>query len=213
MSRYRGPRLRLLKRLGSLPGFGSKLNQKFLELKKDSRNEQSSQISVKKKKKKSPYRIRLREKQKLRYNYGLTEKNLIQYVRKARQKKISTGEILLNNLEMRLDNIVFRLGFAPTIPAARQLITHGHILLNGKKRNIPSSQCKINDSISINKAKSNRMEKIKTTHTLPKFLTLDSNNMTGTVQHYAARNEKNERNKMDLNINELLVIEYYSRSL
>ena len=204
MSRYRGPRLRLLKRLGSLPGFGSKLNQKFLEQKKDSRNENLSQTSAKKKKKKSPYRIRLREKQKLRYNYGLTEKNLMQYVKKARQKKISTGEILLNNLEMRLDNIVFRLGLAPTIPAARQLITHGHILLNGKKRNIPSSQCKINDCISLNKSKSNTIEKI---NTLPEFLTLDYKNATGRIQRYATRNE------MDLNINELLVIEYYSRNL
>ena len=207
MSRYRGPRLRLLKRLGSLPGFGSKLNQKFLEQKKDSRNENLSQTSAKKKKKKSPYRIRLREKQKLRYNYGLTEKNLMQYVKKARQKKISTGEILLNNLEMRLDNIVFRLGIAPTIPAARQLITHGHILLNGKKRNIPSSQCKINDFISINQSKSNTIEMRKVTHTLPEFLTFDSKNATGQIQRYAARNE------MDLNINELLVIEYYSRNL
>lgn len=180
----------------------------------------------KKKKKKSAYRIRLREKQKLRYNYGLTEKNLMQYVKKARKKKISTGEILLNNLEMRLDNIVFKLGIAPTIPAARQLITHGHIFLNGKKRSIPSSQCKINDFISLNPSKNlealknqsdkfeystnQSKEKIKITNlsdTVPKFLTFDSKSVTGKIQRYATRKE------LDLNINELLVIEYYSRNL
>ena len=79
------------------------------------------------KSKESQYAVRLKEKQKLRFNYGISERQLIKYVREARRRKGSTGEILLQILEMRLDNIVFRLGFAPTIAAARQLISHGHI--------------------------------------------------------------------------------------
>lgn len=177
MSRYRGPRNRLVKRLGSLPGYG----QKFLQTKQEF------------KKKQSPFTIRLKEKQKLRYNYGLTEKKLLQYVKIARKIKIS--ETLLRLLEMRLDNIVFRLGFAPTLPAARQLITHGHVFLNGKKKDIPSSQCQIHDVITLQ----------KTSHNLniPKFLLLTENG--GKIQQYPSRDE------IGLNINELLVIEYYSR--
>ena len=111
---------------------------------------------------------------------------------------------------MRLDNIVFRLGFAPTLPAARQLITHGHIILNGKKRNIPSSQCKIHDKITLNRSKTteffNPMPS-KLHQRCPLFLNLDSKNMVGKVYQNASRKE------IGLKINELLVIEYYSRYL
>jgi len=105
------------------------------------------------KKKPSQYGIRLQEKQKLRFNYGITERQLIRYVRQARSAKNSTGEVLLQLLEMRLDNIVFRLGLAPTIPAARQLINHGHFLVNNKKVDIPSYQCKQNDKITVSNRK------------------------------------------------------------
>lgn len=171
-------------------------------------------IRRKKKKKKLPYTIRLKEKQKLRFHYGLTEKQLIRYVRKDRQKRNSqigprqrslrwAGGQFLTTLEMRLDNIVFRLGFAPTLPAARQLITHGHIFLNGKKRNIPSSQCKIQDQITLTRSKTTKLFNQRR----PLFLNLDSKNMVGKVYQNASR--KN----IGLKINELLVIEYYSRYL
>ena len=163
-------------------------------------------IRRKKKKKKLPYIIRLKEKQKLRFHYGLTEKQLIRYIRKAQQKNISTSQLLLTSLEMRLDNIVFRLGFAPTLPAARQLITHGHIFLNGKKRDIPSSQCKIHDQITFNTSKLFKLDQRPKTD-IPLFLNFDSQNMVGKVYQNVSR--KN----IDLNINELLVIEYYSRYL
>ena len=265
MSRYRGPRIRIVKRLGPLPGFGLKLNKKYLKFKQKNRNEVSPK-NTSKRKKKSLYTVRLNEKQKLRYHYGLTEKKLKQYFRKARQRKTSTSEILLHRLEMRLDNIVFRLGLAPTLPAARQLITHGHIFLNGKKRNIPSSECKVNDFITIsdkskltkesknkgafappggapwgssggeppqrragssgepqtrspqlNEARlRNAQEKTVSTSKKqfkvgwapkPSFLTFDDENFIGKVHKMVSRDD------IGLKINELLVIEYYSRNL
>ena len=206
MSRYRGPKGRILKRLGVLPGFGWKLNQKF-------RN-QTRQDKKGKKKKESPYTLRLKEKQKLRYHYGLTEKSLLNYVQKARQKtgrkeptgsKQSAGELLLKLLELRLDNIVFRCGYVPTIPAARQLITHGHILLNGKKRNKPSSQCQINDIISIQDTSPFRQKKLQTQR-LPKFLNVDTTTLKSQII------KSPHRQSIGLNIHELLVLEFYSRS-
>ena len=104
----------------------------------------------------SQYAIRLQEKQKLRFNYGLTESQLIKYVQIARKSKGATGEILLQLLEMRLDNVIFRLGITPTIASARQLISHGHIIVNGQKVNIPSYQCQIKDIISVSSKKNSR---------------------------------------------------------
>jgi len=201
MSRYRGPRLNILKRLGPLPGFGLKFNQKLRQKK---RNNQNISLKRRKKKRKSPYMIRLKEKQKLKYNYGLTEKNLMRYIKTARKKKTLTGEDFLINLEMRLDNIIFRFGLAPTLPAARQLVTHGHVLLNGKKRDKPSSPCKINDLVSI---KNNKNKNFKKNLSLPSFLKFNSETFVGKINKNASRKD------IRLNINELLVLEYYSRSL
>ena len=113
MSRYTGPRLKITRRLGELPG----LTRKALINKKQSI-----------KKKPSQYGIRLETKQKLRFHYGVTESQLVRYVKRARSLNGSTGKILIKLLEMRLDNTIFRVGLAPTIPAARQIINHGHIL-------------------------------------------------------------------------------------
>ena len=156
MARYRGPRLRIIRRLGDLPG----LTQKAC-----TRNFPPGQHGPKKivggsqKTKESQYAIRLKEKQKLRFNYGINERQLIEYVREARRRKGSTGEILLQILETRLDNVLFRLGFARTIAAARQLITHGHILINSKRINIPSYLCQVNDVISVNENSRNFIKK------------------------------------------------------
>jgi small subunit ribosomal protein S4 len=159
MSRYIGPRLRILRRIGKLRGFTRKkpfrrsfrgkgaLQGKVLPpgqhgLTKlfKSRPFDSSE---------SDYLIRLKVKQRLRYNYGITEKQLVRYMRQAKRTKESTGQVLLQLLEMRLDNIVFRLNMAPTIPAARQLISHGHIHVNARKVNIASYMCKPKDVISV----------------------------------------------------------------
>lgn len=202
MSRYRGPRLRIVRRLGTLPGLTTKVaNRQTLP----------GQHGLSQKKP-SQYGIRLQEKQKLRFNYGITERQLIRYVRQARSAKNSTGEVLLQLLEMRLDNIVFRLGLGPTIPAARQLINHGHFLVNGRKVDIPSYQCKQNDKITISNRKqsrqlvSNFIEQKGQTG-IPNHLTFDKTNLTGVV------NSVIDRQFVGLNINELLVVEYYSRKV
>ena len=137
MSRYRGPRFKKIRRLGALPGLTNKRPRAESDLRNQSRSG-----------KKSQYCIRLEEKQKLRFHYGLTERQLIQYVRIARKAKGSTGQVLLQLLEMRLDNILFRLGMASTIPAARQLVNHRHILVNGRIVDIPSYRCKPRDIIT-----------------------------------------------------------------
>lgn len=203
MSRYRGPRLRVVRRLGELPGLTSKT------AKNQSRPGQHGMAP----RKLSQYGVRLQEKQKIRFHYGITETQLIRYVRFARKLKGSTGEVLLQLLEMRLDNVVFRLGFAPTISAARQLVRHGHVQLNGKKVTIPSYQCKPSDQIEIVSKKAPRtlvtqnLEVTSTRHTVPSFLTLDTANFRGTVNRFV------DRANVGLMLNELLIVEYYSRKV
>ena len=202
MSRYRGPRLRIIRKLGELPGFTSKFsNRQTLP------GQHSTSI-----KKLSQYGIRLREKQKLRFNYGITESQLIRYVRKARKIKGSTGEILLQLLEMRLDNIVFRLGITPTIAAARQLISHGHVLVNNQKVTIPSYECKPKDSIAISPKKQSRnlvtnFREISNVTNIPIHLSFNRETLTGTVNNII------NRQSVGLNLNELLIVEYYSRQV
>jgi small subunit ribosomal protein S4 len=159
MSRYIGPRLRIVRRLGKLRGFTRKKPfRRIFRGKGPLRGKviPPGQHGLTKLFKTRPYDscdsdylIRLKVKQRLRFNYGITERQLVNYIRKAKKIKESTGQVLLQFLEMRLDNIVFRLNMAPTIPAARQLINHGHIRVNGKKVNIPSYCCKPKEVISV----------------------------------------------------------------
>lgn len=204
MARYRGPRLRIVRRLGSLPG----LTQKACP-----RDFPPGQHGPKKrgqKSKESQYAKRLKEKQKLRFNYGISERQLISYVREARRRKGSTGELLLQLLEMRLDNLVFRLGFAPTIAAARQLISHGHVLINNQRVDIPSYICKMNESISIASASQkfvkNSMERFSSKLQAP-HLQVNPEKLQAVVTNLVSREN------VGLNINELLVVEYYSRKV
>jgi small subunit ribosomal protein S4 len=161
-------------------------------------------------KKKSEYAVRLEEKQKLRFNYGLTETQLLRYVRRARRVKGSTGLVLLQLLEMRLDNTVFRMGMAPTIPAARQLVNHGHITVNGKVVSIASYGCRPGEVISVKDREASR--KLVETNlefpglaNTPSHLEFDKAKLTGKVNGIV------EREWIALQVNELLVIEYYSR--
>lgn len=204
MSRYRGPKLRITRRLGLLPGFTQK------QSKKKNRPGQQAQNNDENGKKATEYRIRLEEKQKLKFNYGLNESQLYHYIKKARRKKGVTGLILLQLLEMRLDTICFTLGFAPSIASARQLVNHGHITVNEKVVSIPSFQCCINDVISVNQQISSKnliKNNLKTNQFLnyPNHIKLDIVNLQGTVNNYCDRNE------LLLELDELLVIEYYSR--
>lgn len=200
MSRYRGPRLRIVRRLGDLPGLTRKTARRAYP------PGQHGQA----RKKRSEYAIRLEEKQKLRFNYGVTEKQLLRYVRKARRATGSTGQSLLQMLEMRLDNTIFRLGMAGTIPAARQLVTHGHVTVNGRVVNIPSYQCRPGEIIGVkNTERSKRLVQQNLEFpglaNLPSHLEFDKNNLVGKV------NGVIEREWIALQINELLVVEYYSR--
>lgn len=200
MSRYRGAVLRIVRRLGELPGLTRKIT------KRTSRPGQHGDQN----RKPSEYAIRLEEKQKLRFNYGLTETQLLKYVRNARRIKGSTGEALLQLLEMRLDNVVFRFGMAPTIPAARQLVNHGHIYVNQKRVSIPSYQCQTGDIISVKPTLKSKqiVEKYIAFPGLvnvPTHLEIDKLTLTGKV------NGVIEREWVALQLNELLVVEYYSR--
>lgn len=200
MSRYRGPRLRIVRRLGDLPGLSRKSARRAYPPGQHGQN----------RKKRSEYAIRLEEKQKLRFNYGLTEKQLLRYVRKARRVTGSTGQVLLQLLEMRLDNTVFRMGMAPTIPAARQLVNHGHVTVNGRVVNIASYQCRPGEEVAVrNREKSRQLVETNLQYpglaNLPSHLEFDKNKMVGKV------NSVIEREWVALQINELLVVEYYSR--
>ena len=126
MSRYRGPKLRITRRLGTLPGLTQKTS------KKTARPGQHGKTLGDGKKKTTEYGLRLEEKQKLKFNYGISESQLYHYIKEARRRNGVTGLILLQLLEMRLDTICFSLGFAPTIAGARQLVNHGHITVNIK---------------------------------------------------------------------------------
>ena len=201
MSRYKGPKLRITRRLGDLPG----LTQKQSKKKKN-----PGQHITYVKKKKTEYCLRLEEKQKLKFNYGLTEKQLHSYVKKAKRQNGITGIILLQLLEMRLDSLCFALGFSRTIGGARQIILHRHITVNKKIINIPSFQCNINDVIGIKKKQSsiNLIEnnlKNFVCSDRPNHISFDKLKNEGTVMNVC------NRNNILLKLNELLVIEYYSR--
>nr|WGV42399.1 ribosomal protein S4 [Epimedium leptorrhizum] len=207
MSRYRGPRFKKTRRLGALPGLTRKKYAPGIESRTPPRSG-----------KKSQYCIRLEEKQKLRFHYGLTERQLLHYVRIAGKAKGSTGQVLLQLLEMRLDNILFRLGMASTIPGARQLVNHRHILVNGRIVDIPSYRCKPRDIITTrdeqksraliqNSLDSSPHRNRKWKLPRPKHLILDSSQYKGVV------NQIIDREWVGLKIKELLIVEYYSRQI
>jgi small subunit ribosomal protein S4 len=199
MSHYWGPRLKIIRRLKTLQGITSKRPKN----KKDSMNRSSSREI-------SQYRIRPEEKQKLCFHYGLTDRQLLKYVRIARRAKGSMSQFLLELLEMRSDNIIFQLGMAPTIPGARQLVNHGHIWVNDHMVDIPSYPCKPQDVITIRDQK--RLRDIIRKNLdlfqrdkLPNHLTFHS------LQYKGFINQIIDSKWISLKINELLVVEYYSR--
>nr|YP_009739171.1 30S ribosomal protein S4 [Palmaria decipiens]QIC19610.1 30S ribosomal protein S4 [Palmaria decipiens]BBI37310.1 30S ribosomal protein S4 [Palmaria palmata] len=200
MSRYRGPRLRICRRLGDLPGLTRKVSKK----------QAPPGEHGEKNRKPSEYAVRLEEKQKLRFNYGVNEKQLFNYVKVAKKLQGSTGQVLLQLLEMRLDNTIFRLGMAPTIPAARQLVNHGHIYVNSRRVSVGSYQCKPGDIITVNDQTNSKslIEKYLSfpgLANIPSHLELDSSQLIGKVNGIV------EREWVALQLNELLIVEYYSR--
>ena len=160
-------------------------------------------------KKVSQYGQQLKEKQKVKFVYGVLEKQFEKYYTKATNMKGITGDNMLQLLELRLDNVVYRLGLAKTRRMARQVVAHGHIRVNGEKVDIPSYSVKVGDVITL-RQRSAEMEMFKvlregTTVVTPKWLTFDAPNLTGTVNALPARED------IDLAIAENMIVEFYSR--
>lgn len=159
-------------------------------------------------KKVSEYGIQLREKNKVRRAYGLLEKQFRIYYEKATRSKEATGWALLKMLELRLDNVVYRLGLGVSRSEARQIVNHGHITVNGKKVNIPSYQVKVGDIIAVKDSKQSleMFASLKGTKVnTPKWLEFSTDSLTGKVLALP------ERDDIDLGIQEHLIVEFYSR--
>lgn len=207
MSRYRGPRLRLQRRLGVQLNY---LTRKRVKNKRRQNLLPGQHSFSRKKIRRSEYRMRLEEKQKLKFNYSITETQLFNYVKEARKIKGSTGLIILQLLEMRLDTIVYRLNLSPTILAARQLISHGHVKVNNLIVTIASFQCQPGDTIQLSdksfiKNIIEDTENQKKRKFLPYHLVGSSKDRRGSVKKIV------ERKDIRLPVDELLVVEYYSR--
>ena len=204
MGRYTGPRLKKMRALGvELPG----LSRKSIA-KRPYRPGEHGQTSQRP----NDYRLRLQEKQKLRFNYGITERQLRRIVREAVQSKTLTDDKIIELLERRLDNVVFRGGLAPTIPAARQLVNHKHILVNNKRVNIASYRVKVGDVIQP-REKSIKLEPIQITLldgpelNYPEWLEFDES--TTSIRIVSLPNADSAPLPLELS----LVVEFYSRLL
>lgn len=199
MARYRGPKGKIARRFKE-PIFGP---TKVLERRKYG----PGQHGRSRRRKVSEYSVQLTEKQKAKYTYGLLERQFRNTFDKASHKKGITGEVFLQLLESRLDNVVFRMGFAPTRRAARQLVTHKHVELNGVVTNIPSALLKPGDTVQI-REKSRSLEVVqRSIGRATRFTWLDvaGNQFKGVFLNYPERQEIPE------NINEQLIVELYSK--
>lgn len=204
MSRYSGPRVKVMRALGlNLPG----LSRKSIER----RPYPPGQHGGDRRRKESDYGRQLKEKQKLRCNYGLGERQLRRLVVAARRSKDETGKKLIELLERRLDNTVFRAGFAPTIPAARQLVSHAHFMVNGRKVNIPSYQVNAGDVITL-RERSRKLQVVKDSLENPalakaEWLSVNGGELTAKVDSLP------DETAVPFPIEVQLVVEYYARML
>ncbi|MCC6302946.1 MAG: 30S ribosomal protein S4 [Gammaproteobacteria bacterium] len=202
MSRFTGPRLRVMRALGvDLPG----LSRKTIESRQTPPGQHGAKAG---RRRKTDFGIKLREKQKLRFNYGVSERQLRRLMLAARRSTGPTGEALLQLLERRLDNVVFRAGFAPTILAARQLVSHRHIRLNGKTVNIPSLLVKVGDEVTLKPESMNLPIVLDSIDepplTRPEWLSWDEDSKTGKVAHFPSAEE------IPFPIEVQQVVEYYA---
>jgi small subunit ribosomal protein S4 len=203
MARYTGPRTKISRRFG-VALFGP---SKALER----RNFPPGQHGVRAgRKKKSEYSVALGEKQKLRFQYGVLEKQFRGYYEEAARRRGVTGEILLQLLETRLDNVIYRTGFANSRQAARQIVNHGHILVNGRCVDVPSFQVRPGDVIKVGAKPSSRQLVVRMTdltQSLPTvdWLSVDKDKLEATVSRLP------ERSDIDPLVNEQLIVELYSR--
>ena len=201
MARYIGPKSRIARRFGE-PIFGA---DKVLA----KRNFPPGQHGNNRRRKVSEYGAQLAEKQKAKYTYGVLERQFRNMFERAAKASGITGEVLLQNLECRLDNVVYRLGLAPTLAAARQLVSHKHIVVNGNVVNIPSFSVKPGDIVGV-REKAKSLEVIETAlagfnHTKYPWIEWDENSKSGKFLH------KPDRADIPENIKEQLIVELYSK--
>ncbi len=205
MARYRGPRLKKCRAVGMvLPGLTTvpTLDRPF----------PPGEHGTRRRSKPSDYKIRLAEKQKARWHYGILEKQFQRYVKKASRMRGNSGENLMYLLESRLDNLVWRLGLTRTIPAARQLVVHGHVLVNGKRVDRPSYHVSPGDVISIREKSRNKAflkQVVEESAGLPRpsWLDFDPAKMEGKLT------AKPDRHDVPFELNEAAIIEFYSQKL
>jgi small subunit ribosomal protein S4 len=202
MARYTGPRVRISRRFG-IPIFGP---SKYLER----RNYGPGVHGPKSRRKHTDYGLGLIEKQKLRYYYGLMEKQFRGVYEKALRRRGVTGEHMLQILETRLDNVVYHLGFANTRAAARQMVSHGHVTVNGRKVGIPSFALKVNNVIEVKNNNVSRQLATKNlevaaSRAIPDWLSLNKEEFKGAVMRIPTRSEINPI------ANEQAIVEFYSR--
>lgn len=201
MSRYTGPSWRLSRRLGvSLSGTGKELSRRPYAPGDHGRDRRG---------KLSEYGTQLREKQKLRFAYGLTERQFRNlFVRAGKLKEGTHGANFMALLECRLDNIVYRLGLATTRRQARQLVNHGHILVNGHRVDIPSYEVKVGDTVSV-REKSQNLDVIKNAVdavvSRPSYVEFDADKLEGKLVRFPARED------MSADIDESLIVEFYNK--
>ena len=201
MARYIGPKTKIARKFGD-PIFGP---DKYLQKK----NYPPGEHGVSKRRgKKSEYAIQLSEKQKAKYTYGILEKQFSNLFKEALRRKGVTGENLLQMCEMRLDNVVYRLGIAPTRRAARQLVTHNHITVNGNNINIPSYALKVEDLVSVR-------ERSKSLEVIVNSLSLNRSQMEWLEFNTETKVGKviavPERSQIPENIKEQVIVELYSK--
>jgi small subunit ribosomal protein S4 len=202
MARYTGPRVRISRRFG-VPIFGP---TKYLER----RNYGPGVHGPKSRRKHTDYGLGLIEKQKFRYYYGLMERQFRGVYERALRRRGVTGEQMLQILETRLDNVVYHLGFGSTRAAARQLVGHGHVKVNGRKVNIPSFALKVNDVVEIKDSNVSRQLSTKnmelsTSRAVPDWISLNKEGLKGTIMRIPSRDE------IQPIANEQAVVEFYSR--
>lgn len=200
MSRYTGPAFKKSRRVG----FSTLENGKDIAR----RPYRPGQHGQTRRSKVSEYETQLKEKQKVRFIYGLTEKQFKKTFNEASKLKGVHGENLLKLLESRLDNIVYRIGFASTRRGARQLVNHGHILVDGKKVDIPSYRLRPGQVVSMKEADKDLKvvkESLEKVFNRVEFINYDNSKMTGTLMRLPERNELNPE------INEALIVEYYNK--
>ena len=202
MARYTGPRDKISRRFG-VPVFGP---SKYLERK----NYPPGTHGPRARRKHTDYALALMEKQKLRFHYGLMEKQFRSIYEKARRNRGVTGEIMLQLLERRLDNVVYRLGFGATRAQARQMVSHGHVNVNGGKMTIPSYTAKISDVIEVKDRSASRQLATRnleysTSRIVPEWLQLEKDAFRGAVMRAPTRDE------IQPIADEQTIVEFYSR--